>query len=663
MATIDLVSSQVGRGEITVDFLTSNSGLYSFDSISFPGLNQTGEFLGASVNALGSLSGLTISCAIQDGISPFSSAGNFRFLIPSTGNRYRIQGEIGIPDSAGTYSYTLVNRSTARMRISDSLIGTADIYVGFFGSRHGGYALRTASGSFQLGEFTIPDEVPPTLTFIAPTAGQRWSNSVFRVEGRAADNDQVDAVFYRVNGSDWSPASTLDQWASWSADAVLNPGSNLIEAYAKDVSNNTSTIPSRSLVYIVTAPMAVQITGKGAISPNHDGKLLEFGKTYSMTATPGPGYAFSGWTGSRNTNAATIVFTMEVGYSLSANFTDVGKPLITITQPKQNQIVSNAVAIAIGSSSDNSQVSKVWLDLNGQGWKAASSTNTFTQWTSELLLSPGTNSLRAYSEDPSGNHSTTGLVRFTYVPSDFLRIQSIGRGSLTPNYSNALLQIGKLYSVTANGVGGFAFTNWVISTNFTEGHVSNANTLKFLMQSNLTLVANFKDITKPTLSIQLPTANQRFSNAIATVKGTTTDNFKVAMVYVQNGSGPWQLAASTNQYTNWSSTALLSAGTNTIRAYSVDQDGNRSITNTVRCTSPSSFMLQLSLERILLPTTGTEFHLLLNASSNLLVQVESSTNLVSWSTITTLRTSNATVRIADEASTTNGWRFYRAQVP
>ena len=42
------------------------------------------------------------------------------------------------------------------------------------------------------------------------------------------------------------------------------------------------------------------------------------------------------------------------------------------------------------------------------------------------------------------------------------------------------------------------------------------------MQSNLTLQVTFADVTKPTLTISAPTANQRWSNSVYNVTGTAS---------------------------------------------------------------------------------------------------------------------------------------------
>jgi hypothetical protein len=52
-------------------------------------------------------------------------------------------------------------------------------------------------------------------------------------------------------------------------------------------------------------------------------------------------------------------------------------------------------------------------------------------------------------------------------------VQAAGKGTLTPNYSNAVLEVGTLCTMKATAAAGFAFTNWVVSTNWAGGRTTN----------------------------------------------------------------------------------------------------------------------------------------------------------------------------------------------
>ncbi len=223
---------------------------------------------------------------------------------------------------------------------------------------------------------------------------------------------------------------------------------------------------------------------------------------------------------------------------LQTNVSDVTKPTLTITAPTAGQKWSNSTFVVTGTANDNKQVAAAFFQLNSNSWATATTTNKWTNWNSSLLPLPGTNTVAAYTVDTSGNYSATSRVSFIYVVSGILQVRMTGLGTFSPNYSNAVLQLGKSYTMTATAAGGFAFTNWVISTNWAGGVVSNHAKLTFLMQSNLTLQANFADVTKPTVTIISPTANLKADNVMFTATGRASDNVRVSNVfYSLNGFG------------------------------------------------------------------------------------------------------------------------------
>jgi len=56
-----------------------------------------------------------------------------------------------------------------------------------------------------------------------------------------------------------------------------------------------ASIASQAYGQSTNAPLYLSINGDGNVSPLTNGELLVVGQTYSMTATPDAGFAFSGW--------------------------------------------------------------------------------------------------------------------------------------------------------------------------------------------------------------------------------------------------------------------------------------------------------------------------------------------------------------------------------
>ena len=340
------------------------------------------------------------------------------------------------------------------------------------------------------------------------------------------------------------------------------------------------------------------------------------------------------------------------------------RPTNQITAPTSGQQVSNALYTVTGKAGDNVAVSNVLVQVNNGGWNPATSANQWANWTLQVPLLAGSNTVQAYAVDTSGNVSMpTNTVIFKYVVSAPLTVQLTGKGTISPNDSNAVLQVGTTYSLKAAVVAGsgFAFTSWTGGTSRPLAWLTNGTTVQFVMAQNLVLQANFADTNRPTLTITAPTAGRHMTNALALVTGTAADNWQVAGVWCQLNSNSWAMATSTNGWTNWTTLFKLAAGTNTVRAYAADLGGNLSLTNSVSVLSSNAFMLWLSVTNGQpLPGNGLVFNLQLSPGLNGHIQV--STNLADWTAWTNFVGTNPAASFRDPAAT-NGLRFYRAVVP
>ena len=521
------------------------------------------------------------------------------------------------------------------------------------------------------------ESTPPVINITNMTTGMVVSNTPFTVRGTSGDNVAVASVFCSLSNSAgagaWIRASSANSWTNWNATVNLAAGTNTIRAYAVDYSGNVSTTNTVNLNYVVSAILTVSTNGLGSLSPNYNQALLQIGTSYSITASPGTGFMFTNWTGGTNlplsfiTNGMTIRFLMASNLMLQANFVDTNRPALSITNLVSGQRLSNAVFTVKGTAGDNWQVSNVLCQIDGGDWASATNINNWTNWSAGVMLVPGTNTVAAYAVDTSGNLSTTSSVSFQFVVTNQLGVRTVGLGTVSPNYSNAWLEIGRNYSITSAPSGGFVFTNWTVSTNWIGGMVVTGTNLQFMMASNLTLQANFVETNKPTLTITAPTSGQHMTNALTTVMGTASDVWKVNAVWYQLtnailAGGMWSQATTTNGYTNWSTTLTLAAGTNTVKAYAVNLGGNYSATNSVSFVSSNSFKLQLTFV-MGQPLASNGLNFVLQVSTGLAGHIQVSTNLVDWSTLTNFVGTNATINFRDAAAMNNSDRFYRAVIP
>ncbi len=162
-----------------------------------------------------------------------------------------------------------------------------------------------------------PDTIRPTLKIFTPLANAGLSNALVTIHGEAADNVHVTRVRYHLNDGEWAEATGT---TNWMAVVELRPGTNLFSATAVDPSGNESLTASRTLVYVLTSPLRLTINGNGIIGPFRDGQLLEIGRSYTLTATPGLGNLFSNWVGGVTSTNPTLRFTMSSNLVIAANF-------------------------------------------------------------------------------------------------------------------------------------------------------------------------------------------------------------------------------------------------------------------------------------------------------------------------------------------------------
>ena len=440
------------------------------------------------------------------------------------------------------------------------------------------------------------DFIPPTNQITSPVAGQIATNADFTIIGMASDNVRVANVFYSVNTTGWNVAYTAYDFTNWFAPVTLILGTNIISAYAVDTSGNTSATDTVAVVYELLAPVTINVGTGGTVNSNYNGALLQIGKTYSVTAKANPGFVFSGWTGSIMTNSPTLTFLMASNLVFNATFADVQPPTNQITAPTAGQRWSNSVFVVTGKARDNLAVANVFYSLNGGGWNSAMTANSWSNWTAQVTLIPGTNTIQAYAVDTSGNVSKTNSVNFVYIFSTVLTVGTSGTGTFTPpNYNGASLQVGKVYSLTAKPGAGFAFFNWTGGTNLPLIVLTNKPVLLFTMQPNLMLQANFVYSNPPSITITAPAGVQRVSNVVYTVMGKASDKVGVTGVFYSLNGATYASASTATGWSNWTATVNLALGTNNIQVYAVNASNVVSqVKNAVVILVPATMVFPIS---------------------------------------------------------------------
>jgi hypothetical protein len=226
--------------------------------------------------------------------------------------------------------------------------------------------------------------------------------------------------------------------------------------------------------------------------------------------------------------------------------------------------------------------------------------------------------------------------------------------------------------MTATPAAGFVFTNWMMATNGPGGVVTNQPTVQFMMASNLTLTATFMETAKPVVAITNLAAVQRTSNTVITVKGTASDNWRVAKVWCEVGGNGWLAVSTTNNYQTWFATNLsLSFGTNVIRVYAENAGGNYSTTNSVTVVATNVLLAAhfvaagviapsgVVITGVQMTAGGLQFNLQITGAVS--GSIQASANLINWAAVTNFAGTNTTLHFRDPGATNAGARFYRVE--
>jgi uncharacterized repeat protein (TIGR03803 family) len=298
--------------------------------------------------------------------------------------------------------------TTSTLTISNLAAADAGIYHVVISNAFG----ATISSNSTL-VVLIPDTTRPTVTIASPKTGQSVSNELFNATGTASDAGGVAAVFFQLNGGDWTNTTGA---TNWTAALTLTPGANTLRIYSVDTSTNFSTTNSVTFTYVLTAPVTVQIVGQGTVTPNLDGKLVAIGKIYSMSAKAAKGFKFQDWQiDGVVSNSAKLSFGGASNLLIVATFVDIARPVNAITFPAVNQTISNALFATSGRASDNVGVTSVWFHVNSWPWFPANTTNSWTNWSAPYFaLLSGPDTVQAYAIDGAGNISLTNTVKFNY---------------------------------------------------------------------------------------------------------------------------------------------------------------------------------------------------------------------------------------------------------
>lgn len=315
------------------------------------------------------------------------------------------------------------------------------------------------------------------------------------------------SVTFRVTASgspplcyQWSCNGTNLAGATGTSLTLTNlPGSADDNLYAVEVHNVTgsdeayallSVVPVGSLQVtilpssVVSAGAKWQVDGNGVWQAS-GAKLSNFpADSHTVSFQPIPG-----WHTPAN---QTVIVADRAATTVTALYVavDTNPPSVKITSPNSGITVSSNCVTVSGTASDDVAVKEVRCQVNAGPWTLATGTNN---WTNQVTLSFGTNTIRAYAVDTSTNYSKlTNSISINYQP--LLTVQTKGLGTVSlngnsqANSTNSIITVNSTNTITATPGSGYRFTNWT----GVAGVLTNGMTYRFIMPSNnLVLTANF----------------------------------------------------------------------------------------------------------------------------------------------------------------------------
>jgi hypothetical protein len=391
--------------------------------------SQTGNYTVVVTNISGAVTSAVATLTVD--VAPVVTGNPANQLVPPGGKTSFSAAATGTPNLAYHWVFHGTNlldggaysgSATPTLTVSGAQSANAGAYYVLVTNLFG--AARSSSGTLSLVK-------PPTIT--TQPANQTVAGGFAATFTVAASSSVPPGYQWRFNGANLSDGPETTGSATPTLK-LYKTQFNQTGNYTVVVTNTAGAVTSA--VATLTVDVAPVITGNPANqsvapggsasftaaatgTPNlvyhwvfHGTNLLD-GGAYSGSATPTLTIAGAQ---AANSGGYYVVVTNLFGAARSSSglLSVVRPPTITILSPLANQTLTNASALAAGATSDNGPVTNVFYQLNGGGWQPAQTTNSWTNWTAQLVLAQGINTLQAYALNSVGSPSATAQVAFAY---------------------------------------------------------------------------------------------------------------------------------------------------------------------------------------------------------------------------------------------------------
>lgn len=163
----------------------------------------------------------------------------------------------------------------------------------------------------------------PTLTITSPAANAGITATQATVSGTSGGAPVAARIVFKLeNSNGLGTFANANGVANWSATLTdLAPGVNTVRIRSLNAAGGLIKELTRSFRHVVPSPLSVELAGNGSVTAGFAGVTQkELGRVYTVTAKPAVGWLFDHWSGSINSTAAALTFTMQEGFTLIAHF-------------------------------------------------------------------------------------------------------------------------------------------------------------------------------------------------------------------------------------------------------------------------------------------------------------------------------------------------------
>jgi len=208
-----------------------------------------------------------------------------------------------------------------------------------------------------------------------------------------------------------------------------------------------TNVQASHTIHATFAPDAYTLTVtppvNGTVTKDPDQATYAYGTSVILTATPSPGYLFTGWSGSLtgSTNPGTV--TMNGNRTITATFTAIPTYTLTVTP---SPLAGGSVAKSPDASSYALGTVVTLTATPALGY-------TFTGWSGGLT---GTTNPVTITMD--GNKTVTAT--FAVAPARTLTVSVVGSGFVVKSPNQSSYPSGTVVTLTAYPLAGSTFTGW-----------------------------------------------------------------------------------------------------------------------------------------------------------------------------------------------------------